>query len=94
MDERVSKLGLTPAKAGSIHSSLLELSKPKNSIATNKEPTRPVFWNVSATVSGNDVINEIEEKAIKTKEEVEEELRKEAEPKLKKPNWAGGNSKG
>ncbi|CAI9775489.1 unnamed protein product [Fraxinus pennsylvanica] len=89
VDERVGQLGLTLAKAGSVQSSTLELSEPKNCTATNKEPAKPVLRNASATVSRDDVINEIEKKAIKSKEEVElerkveEELRDDAEPKSK-----------
>ncbi|KAL2471855.1 putative microtubule-associated protein futsch [Abeliophyllum distichum] len=89
MNERVDKLGLTPAKAGSIKSLHLELSKPKNSTVTNKKHAKPVMGNGSATVSGEDVINEKEKEAVKSKEEVElerkakEELRVEAEARLK-----------
>ncbi|KAL2489527.1 proton pump interactor 1 [Forsythia ovata] len=89
MNERVDKLGLTPAKAGSIPSSHLELAEPKNSTVTNKKPAKAVMGNGSTTVSGEDVINEIEKEAMKSKEEVElerkekEELRVEAEAKLK-----------
>ncbi|CAA2999631.1 Hypothetical predicted protein [Olea europaea subsp. europaea] len=89
VNEGVGKLGLTPVETGSIQSSPLELSEPKNRMMTNKEPAKPVLVNALATVSGEDVINEIKKKPMKSKEEVElerkmeEESREEAKAKLK-----------